>query len=232
MSEFTSCAFVFSQSVAASTSDLTCCPSSDFGSTFFLFSRPGHALSAGFAEQEVDEVTGHIDHARRVVAHNHALCLEKSEIEEAVFLSPVLVALDQAFNVFEKMRKTEGEMLKKDILEKCDNMENALKKIDKKIPNIVEEMFNKRRNKMKEILGDIDEYTEEKLIYEAGSFAEKSAVDEEAIRLKSHIGQVRENRPSPSAPHWGDCCPSSWRAASRHWVPPSSSAAPLRWRPS
>lgn len=118
--------------------------------------------------------------------------LEKSEIEEAVFLSPVLVALDQAFNVFEKMRKTEGEMLKKDILEKCDNMENALKKIDKKIPNIVEEIFNKRRNKMKEILGDIDEYTEEKLIYEAGSFAEKSAVDEEAIRLKSHIGQVRE----------------------------------------
>ena len=120
------------------------------------------------------------------------ISLEKNEINEEIFLIPVLAALDQALNIFGEMRKREGEILKKDILKKCDNIENALVKIEKKIPDTVKEMFNKRREKMKEILGEIDEYTEEKLIYEAASFAEKSAVDEEVVRLRSHIYQVRE----------------------------------------
>lgn len=112
---------------------------------------------------------------------------EKSEDELKDNLSS---ALSEALINLNKMRDVEGEKLKADLLARCDTVERLVIEIDKRAPYIKEFYRSKLEERIKEAVGDV-KYDESRLLQEVAVFADKSNIDEELTRLKSHISQFR-----------------------------------------
>ena len=87
-------------------------------------------------------------------------------------------------------RTAEGENLKKDLIEKLDSMLNLVDAIEEHSPQIVSEYRKKLEEKVKELLCDT-QIEESRMIAEVVLFAEKICVDEEIVRLRSHIGHMK-----------------------------------------
>ena len=96
------------------------------------------------------------------------------------------IALDN----FLKMRQVEGETIKNNILSKLDAIEETVYEIEKREPQLVEEYRTRLYEKLKEVLGKT-EIDESRILTEAAIFADKTAVDEEMVRLHSHLAQFR-----------------------------------------
>ena len=96
------------------------------------------------------------------------------------------IALDN----FLKMRQVEGETIKNNILTKLDAIEETVYEIEKREPELVEEYRTRLYEKLKEVLGKT-EIDESRILTEAAIFADKTAVDEEMVRLHSHLAQFR-----------------------------------------
>jgi len=96
-----------------------------------------------------------------------------------------------ALEKFVLMRQTEGMSLKNDLLEKIANIESILGKVEAAAPVTAEKYRAKLTAKLADILGDKN-IDEQRIITEAAIFAEKIAIDEETVRLRSHINQFRE----------------------------------------
>ena len=96
------------------------------------------------------------------------------------------IALDN----FLKMRQVEGETIKNNILTKLDTIEETVYEIEKREPQLVEEYRTRLYEKLKEVLGKT-EIDESRILTEAAIFADKTAVDEEMVRLHSHLAQFR-----------------------------------------
>ena len=96
------------------------------------------------------------------------------------------IALDN----FLKMRQVEGETIKNNILTKLDTIEETVYEIEKREPELVEEYRTRLYEKLKEVLGKT-EIDESRILTEAAIFADKTAVDEEMVRLHSHLAQFR-----------------------------------------
>ena len=99
--------------------------------------------------------------------------------------------LETALDNLIEMRKVEGEKLQKDILSRAQTVETLVGEIIERAPQIKEEYHQKLRAKVEEILGDV-KCDENRLLQEVTLFADKSNIDEELTRLKSHISQLRE----------------------------------------
>lgn len=99
--------------------------------------------------------------------------------------------LQQAGASFADARKKEGAFLEKDLLEKLDVMERDVQFIEERAPQIVEAYKDKLRMKVSELLQD-KQIDEARLLTEVTLFADKIAVDEELVRLKSHIKTTKE----------------------------------------
>ena len=95
-------------------------------------------------------------------------------------------AVDGAAKMFVESRITEGEHLKDDLLEKLDGMLKLVDFISERSPQIVTEYRRKLEEKVKELLGD-NTVDESRLLTEVTIFADKVCVDEEIVRLRSHI---------------------------------------------
>ena len=102
----------------------------------------------------------------------------------------VISTLNSALDGLNEMRMVEGEKLKTDILSRADIVEELVGKISDRAPLIKVEYEEKIRERMKEILQNVD-YDESRLLQEVAIFADKSNIDEELTRLKSHIAQLR-----------------------------------------
>ncbi len=89
------------------------------------------------------------------------------------------------------MRETEGEKLSADVLERATRIEELVGVVEKRSPETVKEYRHKLEERMKELLGDVN-IDEQRLITETGIIADKLAVCEETVRLRSHISQLRE----------------------------------------
>ncbi|MCL1882108.1 MAG: YicC family protein [Oscillospiraceae bacterium] len=114
----------------------------------------------------------------------------KKEVDEDEISKDVGEVLDVALSNFLSMRKNEGAKMQADIQSKLAKISVATNQIDKAVPQIAEKHRQKLTAKITEFVGSgVDE---QRIILEAAIFAEKSAVDEEIVRLKSHISQVRE----------------------------------------
>ncbi len=89
------------------------------------------------------------------------------------------------------MREKEGEKLKSDVLARADEIERLTAIVEERSPRIVSEYREKLLSKMREVLegASVDE---SRVITEAAIFADKTAVDEETVRLHSHISQLRD----------------------------------------
>ncbi|MEG2001984.1 MAG: YicC/YloC family endoribonuclease [Clostridia bacterium] len=95
-----------------------------------------------------------------------------------------------AIDELNKMRCAEGEKLKKDMLERIVVLEDMLKKIEEQAPKVAENYREKLTARVTEVLGNI-EIDQNKLINEVAFYADKSNIDEEITRLKSHFVQAR-----------------------------------------
>lgn len=116
--------------------------------------------------------------------------IQKIPLDESIVLDIVLPVVEEALNNFVNMRKIEGEKLSNDISSHLDIIESNVSKIEKLSPKTVKNYYEKLYSKIKEIL-EQNEIEESRIITEAAIFAEKIAVDEETVRLKSHISQFR-----------------------------------------
>ena len=115
---------------------------------------------------------------------------EQSEDEEEIWKG-LKLALEGAFSQFVETRITEGENLKKDILEKLNGMEKLVAYIEERSPEIVTEYRAKIEEKVQELLGDT-QMEESRIAAEVILFADKICTDEEVVRLKSHISHMRD----------------------------------------
>lgn len=115
---------------------------------------------------------------------------EQAEDEEALW-SGLEKALRGAFEQFRDTRTVEGENLKKDILMKLDELLELVAGVEARSPEILSEYRSKLEEKVKELLGDA-QIEESRLATEVILFADKICTDEETVRLKSHIGHMKD----------------------------------------
>lgn len=113
-----------------------------------------------------------------------------TESEEEIWNAVKQVA-EVALDKFVSMREVEGVKMKEDILSRLDFIEKTVADIENRSPNVTEAYRERLYNKVKEILED-QNVDEGRLLTEVAIFSEKTAVDEETVRLKSHIEQFRK----------------------------------------
>ena len=100
-------------------------------------------------------------------------------------------AMKAALEQFVNIRILEGENLKKDLLGKLDHMEELVAFVEKRSPEIMKEYRSKLESKVKELLGDTT-IDESRIATEVIIYADKICVDEETVRLRSHIEHARK----------------------------------------
>ncbi len=125
-----------------------------------------------------------------VAAYTDIFQIRKApEDEEEVWLA-VKPVLDTALNNFVKMRETEGEKLKADIMSRAETILSIVDEIEKRSPERVTEYEARLKERIKELLGSA-EFDEQRVLTEVAIFADKVAVDEETVRLRSHFDQLK-----------------------------------------
>ena len=117
-------------------------------------------------------------------------CVQKTPDNEEEIWNDVAETASEALDKFVSMRELEGERLKCDILAKADLILTKVGMIEELSPQTVENYRNRLYQKLQEVLEgkDIDE---QRIVTEATLFSEKIAVDEETVRLRSHISQLK-----------------------------------------
>ena len=142
--------------------------------------------------KQMEESFG-IDNDIRVSTLAHCpevLTMEEKPDDEDALWSGLQMALKGAFAQFVETRTTEGENLKKDILNKLSGMETLVGHVEERSPQIVEEYRKKLEDKIHELL-DVP-VDENRMAAEVILYADKICTDEETARLKSHISHMRD----------------------------------------
>lgn len=119
------------------------------------------------------------------------LTMEEQAVDEEELWNELKKALSGAISQFVETRSTEGENLKKDLLEKLDDMLMLTEQIEKRSPQIIAEYHEKLETKVKELLEDT-QIEESRIAAEVVMFADKICTDEEIVRLRSHIVHMKE----------------------------------------
>ena len=119
------------------------------------------------------------------------LTMEEQVVDEEELWNELKQALDGAISQFVETRGTEGENLKKDLIEKLDGMVKLADKIEERSPQILSEYRQKLETKVKELLADT-QIEEGRIAAEVVMFADKICTDEEVVRLRSHILHMKE----------------------------------------
>lgn len=114
---------------------------------------------------------------------------EKKEIDEDIIWNSLKEALEIALLDISKMKKTEGQALKLDMEKRLKLIETIVLDIEKRSPKLVEDYKNKLSQRVEALLDQDMEIYEERIAQEVVFFADKSNIDEEIVRLKSHISQ-------------------------------------------
>lgn len=135
-----------------------------------------------------------IDNDIRVSAlsrYPEVLTLEEQTIDEKQLWELVEAAVKTAASRFVETRIAEGENLKLDMVSKLDGMLKLVDFVETRSPEIVAEYRNKLFAKVAELLGDT-KVEESILVTEVTVFADKICVDEETVRLRSHILNMKD----------------------------------------
>ncbi len=117
--------------------------------------------------------------------------MEEAGADEEELWKELQKAVEGAARMFVESRVTEGERLKEDLLEKLDGMLGLVDFISECSPQLVAEYRRRLEDKVKELLGD-NTLDESRILTEVTIFADKICVDEEIVRLRSHIETTRE----------------------------------------
>ncbi len=117
------------------------------------------------------------------------LSITKAPVDEEDLWNKVQLAVKDALAEFIKMREIEGEKLKLDVLSRADTIINNVAYIEERSPETVKAYSEKLLERMKTVLGDT-QVDEARILTEAAIYADKVAVAEETVRLRSHIDQL------------------------------------------
>ncbi len=117
--------------------------------------------------------------------------VEYKEIDEEKITEYVLSVFDLAMDGFFEMRRAEGERLKESLLSHLDTVISEVEYIEKRSPQCVNEYREKLRAKIEEVLNGAA-VDETRIITEAAIYADKVSVDEETVRLKSHVSEFKK----------------------------------------
>ena len=127
----------------------------------------------------------------RLAALPEVFVMEEEEKDTESFWPVLSRAIDEALTAFCGARKTEGEQLKQDLLLKLDGLEELCRQAALRAPEVVSEYRARLFEKMREVLdGAVPD--EARILTEAAIFADKVCVDEELVRLRTHISHMRE----------------------------------------
>lgn len=161
-----------------------------------------HSLAAGYvnALRELADKYGLQDDisVSTLSKYTDIFTVSKAPEDEDKLCEIVNSAGEQALLSFMEMREREGEKLKNDVLERGQNIISIVSEIEERSPKIVEEYRNKLYERLKEVLSD-NTIDEQRMLMEAAIFADKTAVAEETVRLRSHFAQL-EHILNASAP--------------------------------
>ena len=119
------------------------------------------------------------------------LQVEKKEADLDELCADVCSVLEAALGDFNDMRKREGDKLGRDITERLDEIERLTALVEGITPRTTAEYRNKLETRMREILQGA-ELDESRILTEAALFADRTAINEELVRLRSHMSQLRE----------------------------------------
>lgn len=117
--------------------------------------------------------------------------MEEQDVDEKELWSVLEKALRQACEQFVALRITEGENLKKDLVEKLDEMLKNVDFIEERSPQILSDYRSRLEAKVKELLEDT-QIDDGRIAAEVTIYADKICVDEETVRLKSHIQGTKD----------------------------------------
>ena len=117
--------------------------------------------------------------------------MEESTQDEEEIWKELKQCIDKAAEGFVETRVTEGENLKNDLLGKLDGMLKNVGIIEERAPQIIAEYKAKLTEKVEEMLGNT-QFDEGRILTEVTLFADKVCVDEELVRLHSHIEATRD----------------------------------------
>ena len=118
------------------------------------------------------------------------LTVTRAEEDLETVAADICCVLEQALQAYNEMRAVEGERLAADISGRVRTIESVVEKVEERSPQTVAEYRAKLTNKMNEVLQSTT-IDESRILTEAAIFADKIAVDEETVRLRSHIAQLR-----------------------------------------
>jgi len=119
------------------------------------------------------------------------MTLTKAEEDLESLGADICQVLDAAIANYNAMRATEGRKLAEDILGRLDTIEALTGKVEERSPKTVAEYREKLLGRMREVL-ESTTIDESRILTEAAIFADKVAVDEETVRLRSHLAQLRD----------------------------------------
>ena len=116
--------------------------------------------------------------------------VEKNQEDLEAVSADICSVLELALKDFDAMRLREGEKLGQDVLSRADTIEGLVSKVEVRSPGIVADYRARLSAKMAEVLQNT-QLDESRILTEAAIYADKVAVDEETVRLRSHLSQLR-----------------------------------------
>jgi uncharacterized protein (TIGR00255 family) len=116
--------------------------------------------------------------------------VEKQQQDETEAKAAILAVVNEALVAFDTMRSREGAALKEDLLGKAEDILALVALVEQRSPVTVQAYRDRLYAKMQEVL-ESRQIDEARIIQEAAIYADKVAVDEETVRLRSHVEQLR-----------------------------------------
>ncbi len=128
--------------------------------------------------------------AMSVARFPDVLTVEKKDMDAEAITAGIAAIAEQALCDFDAMREREGAKLREDVLNRLDTIDALVTTVETKAPETVAEYRKRLEQKMAEVLGSAG-VDENRILAEAAVFADHIAVDEETVRLRSHMSQLK-----------------------------------------
>ena len=125
-----------------------------------------------------------------IAGNQELLVVKKTALDDETVINALKTVTEKALVSYNEMRETEGEKLKADVLSRTETILLAVEFIESRSPETVKAYRERIEEKMRDLLNGAA-VDEQRLLTETAIFADKVAVDEETVRLRSHISQLK-----------------------------------------
>ncbi len=154
-----------------------------------------HSLVSGYlnAMKEIADTYG-VENDATVVSLSRfpdVFTVHKAPEDEEKIIADVIAVTDEALKSFIAMREVEGEKMKADILSRADRILSIVGEIEERSPQTVKDYETRLLDRIRQTLEGFNvEIDEQRVLTEVAVFADKVAVAEETVRLRSHFEQL------------------------------------------